>query len=1627
MNIIPILNLNKHPKDVNDLSLVNAANIKLSKDSTTITNENSVINNDIINNYLDGGNIVGYISCSHEIILFLNNGKILRYNEKYNGVKIVSTQFEYHNGIIVGDFTYNVHGELIVIYSEYDTTDGKDYPMCTINFGKYEDDIIFNDFFKAPICPEVIIPSVNFIDISDNWYKGWNFIFIRYKLNSSNDYTQWYCTNASILIDNSTKEYIQSSGGLIPYDYEYNNNIIQAYCHTNMMKKVVTTISSKLDFCNVTKEIIISNIDTRYDNYQLGVVICRTDSTKCFRTEDISINTIKVVLNKTNFSIEYGVDEMITTYNNYYNVKNIVNYKNSIYIANYKEENISELEDFVDNNVSIFLVENASGIITKEYKVSYSGNYTIKTSFIYSINKPVSYLEDITLYFKTNTNLIDKPNIVYIRKIPRYFIGEFNRKTYDNDVLVKTESFSYYYYDGVDYFIRKALYLSWLLPTKEYDENQIEVIPEEVRPLVENVLDETITKYDGNLYADLQNEQGDVSIAIVGLTINGEEITSSKIPNDGNYYTISMDNVVLGFDILNEIKSFYYIGASTWKAANVDYIGYNNDDLLYKALIERNDYNNSTKFSQFWIKIRRNNVTRYLYFDINNIKTNINDFGITREKIYNITNNGTMVSVETNIDDSISLDNISFIKNINSIKCIYDITSENPDWKTEYTDGVYRTININKQDTNEYGDTTLNNYKIKKNIYKIIEQVKVKLISDDNINLYEDGEVVDKTIFGSSIDSYTIDCSRINIDIQTRNITLPFVELVDTSGKSHTIIPKLEDKTKLNFTYSYYIRSPYIIMINKKIEFDAKSIDITENNQIINIYTENGIKNIYEQNDIDIKQFIQEKNEIINSDKYDASDRLLIPYEKYNIYIHFVDKYGYSTSGFFVDSIFPTLKDSFNLINNLLISDTNNKNPNKDNNINESTKFPNDYDFYSYIGININGLPSGYIGWYLSYEKLEDNTCFVGAFRPCKYDPADISVSSENGVYTFTESDKNNKINRFFSPQIDTKEKLDMSFKYIMTAENENLISNENFINHNLYTGDKVRNIRQCSNIAFVTKDAQNNSYKNVALLLKEINSDNINNSAKNKELIPFTSVFYTGNQNFNTVLDSNNVYYDGYKTVIEVYSYNTPYTVESSGIIRRIFTLQASNEYLGLNRYKVFWISSIKDEFKQLKTDPSIIFYDMNTNKRNSEKQYSYFYNVDSANFIDLFEQKNLPLKECFPKKQYNYRDDIKYITEFNNTIRKSNVIQDESAVNAWRKFNVSDYYNIYENKGNITNLLGLGTIFVIHTECSLFYINTSNTISNGANNVIQLEDKDLFDCNYKEALSSKLGFGGLQDYKSYVSGPFGYIWFNNDANRFMSFNEGKISYIDNSIFEWFKDKTITDVVFGKDEDNTRILINFKCNNIQNTISYNYSTKAFISCHSYNFEKIINTENNVYLISNNKCYNYDKCSYGVFKCIPSENINKFYDSKLVFVINTEYDIIKYLEYIIYKVTAKVKNRPEKIIDYSPVDGTDKLYSGGFVRIYNDFIDTNYINIKIDEENKLNSVIKYEKPYRHFGNWNLNLLRDKSNVPAQINPYEKDVYSRLYGNYFIVEFIFTKPVKTDYFEIENFSYKVVNK
>lgn len=429
--------------------------------------------------------------------------------------------------------------------------------------------------------------------------------------------------------------------------------------------------------------------------------------------------------------------------------------------------------------------------------------------------------------------------------------------------------------------------------------------------------------------------------------------------------------------------------------------------------------------------------------------------------------------------------------------------------------------------------------------------------------------------------------------------------------------------------------------------------------------------------------------------------------------------------------------------------------------------------------------------------------------------------------------------------------------------------------------------------------------------------------------------------------------------------------------------------------------------ESKYFNNNPqNVIFSIMKPDEQDADaKGYWPGLIVEPKNSIDLFSNSQGSQDDFIPTVYNNYRDDILNITQFDKTIRRSNVIQDESAVNAWRQFPIEGYKNINENKGIITNLVGIGVYLLAHTEHSLFMFNGNATLQT-KDKSLQLLQPDAFDTNYVEVFTSDLGFGGLQDNLSFVVDQFGYIFYNNDFTRFYKFDNGQLSLIDQDIYLYLQDNKPTNVKFGNDKFNKRLLISLKLsNNTTKTLSYNYELGNFISFHDYNFIQGYNTKSKLYLVSGNDLYNTiynftDTKSYGTYESL---SISKTYPSSISIILNEDYDVIKFLEFIKYNVRKVSKSN--SLISISPVKEGMQPYAGDILEIFSEFTNTGEIDINIDTTNKFN---RYSKPWFELGNWNFNYFRNKIST---YNGSGSDKLTRIYGNYIVIKFTFDNKDK----------------
>lgn len=747
----------------------------------------------------------------------------------------------------------------------------------------------------------------------------------------------------------------------------------------------------------------------------------------------------------------------------------------------------------------------------------------------------------------------------------------------------------------------------------------------------------------------------------------------------------------------------------------------------------------------------------------------------------------------------------------------------------------------------------------------------------------------------------------------------------------------------------------------------------------------------------------------------------LRPNNPYNFFIHFVDKYG-------------AVADSFNIGRfNLTTSEEN-----FTNNINNTILVtPNNNNIYTAL-ISLSSIPNQYIAWFVSYEKVEryvKYTGFVGGNSEIGQDETSEvpiinkgSYNAEDIKHDFTNPWGGQRGNNqyFISNALNFLDSITTDFdvaRFYNTTVNKISTNNKNISKFTYTKTDGIYVDIPIIDKHLLIADSYNNiggetkfqlnldgvadviSYTYIVELINS-NKTNVYNNI-NKILIPCSNVQYG-----TTEIEINTK--DCFYTEIHAYDYKdgsywndtlkyfqTP--GNSSPVFRPVYCKSQQN------------FDDVPWESLQINNKPVVVFYPhtgLNT-ENEYEKSFAIGTVIEAKNTVDLFQQKNNTIGNACPKSLTNYYETKNYIKDYPKTIRRSIVLQDESNTNSWRQFNIEDYKNIIENKGSITKLIAIGYYFLVHCEHSLFLFDSTNTLQTNNKDKLQLANTDIWEIAYKEVLTSDLGYAGIQQEYAGISGNFGYIFFDSDRRRFYRYDNGSIELIDSDIHNFIRKLHRYVALFVDDKQNNRLIIKLTDNNKSSfVLSYNYNINKFVSSHSYDFLKGYSTKENIYMIGNNANeFNYFGDKYSL-------------ESSVGIMINTNYVSMKTIDTIQYKV-EKVKDNPVGL-DYSilPVEGLDDKYSGDLLRVYSTHCDTGLIDVTFgDTENTtINQFGDYLKPHWRLGNWHFNCLRNKlvDYIAGRITAFDS---SRIFGNWFVVQFIFRT---TNRVELESIDAKFSN-
>ena len=702
----------------------------------------------------------------------------------------------------------------------------------------------------------------------------------------------------------------------------------------------------------------------------------------------------------------------------------------------------------------------------------------------------------------------------------------------------------------------------------------------------------------------------------------------------------------------------------------------------------------------------------------------------------------------------------------------------------------------------------------------------------------------------------------------------------------------------------------------------------------------------------------------------------IYPGQYYNFFIHFVDKYGQISRGFNIGefNVITDLNKGYNKLNNMLLYI-----PVPTNSMGNNYRIT--------INFRLQNVPEGVEGYFISYEKLEKAVKLNGVI--------DVNNKGEICFYTdelnFTDSiDFNfNKIRIY-----NTVEQEFLSNEYVhprVFDQSKSLIKDNgtyedvNIINKELRVADSFNNVLSSTCIVLTLGERESSITKKIASLILDDSYNFYNNETK--ILIPCSNIDYNlSGVGVNTKTAFVSLHH---AIVFNQYFYN-----DSLKIFQEENNTDA--QYEVFTNYMWYDYAEIPIETLKFNNNPVTTFFPIEGLNTEDENKKTFIVGniVECKNTIDLYQQNNCTVDTNYPKSSDWFNPDNTYETNYPKTIRRSNIFQDESRTNAWRQFGLEQYKNITENKGDIVKLIAIGYYFIVHCQHSMFLFNGTDSIEAKENN-IQLSSVDFWDTKYKEIVTSDLGYAGIQKEYSGITGNFGYVFYDSDARRIYRYDNGQVAYIDGDVTNYIRKLKGYNVHIVDDKYRNRLLICFTKDGEQDIVlSYNYNTNTFVSRHTYNYLRGYSTKENTYIVMK-----YDNDINRTNIDIYKEAL--YYNAIVNVMLNTDYIGMKYIEYILYKV-AKVT--PVALNNYSPVEGLNDLYAADGVRVYSTHCDTGILDTTFkDATVEVNKIMNYAKPYWRFGNWHLNALRNRL-ADYLLNKYGDDECSRIFGNWFVVEF-----------------------
>lgn len=467
----------------------------------------------------------------------------------------------------------------------------------------------------------------------------------------------------------------------------------------------------------------------------------------------------------------------------------------------------------------------------------------------------------------------------------------------------------------------------------------------------------------------------------------------------------------------------------------------------------------------------------------------------------------------------------------------------------------------------------------------------------------------------------------------------------------------------------------------------------------------------------------------------------------------------------------------------------------------------------------------------------------------------------------------------------------------------------------------------------------------------------------------------------------------------------------------------------------------------------------------------------INSAILSFIYELK--PMYKDFANKFFR-RYDSDYKIDFDNTIRVSHVLSDETFNNSVFKFSPEDYYNVPTDRGVIVNLFAIGNNIFVHTKSAFYKFDGNQTIVSN-NSDIQLQETEPFTAGISQIFDSEYGYGGIDTKQSGCITFDSYFFYDKSSNHIFAYSgNSQVQLIDGNIYKLLAYYKPSECKTLHDELNCRVLFEFTSSRSEHsaatyktfTLSYNYKTKTFVSLHDLSLINAFAGRHRAYSYKNNGTINAllrlfemeqvyihqetvdeetvtVETAIDVTPLVPSMNVNKIFGNAttaciiefgaqlykkqiapfgmaiVMFPIENFRETVNSIRYIadIQQKDPETQSSPVFDVLVNPqVSRTNPVVN---FYIITDCCVSSVVNTNVDDTARPNTLLDYKGFKFDMGAWTSNYFRNdinKTDIYKYGQKYpnrdlDADQNSLVYGRYFIITFDFKADTPVKFEEL----------